>query len=197
MYVLLGWLQRPVNTHQSICTLPRMPSDNSGKNKKEKKSWWFSAYWHKNTRHTICLSRKRYIGEPIYDPWFCYQERNQWRWKYSTYLGKTIPTSFRIKKLPSAVLPCTDLDKYPKALSVVSRKYTKAKIKFVKGEMPQIHWSCCWCSLHPVNLGDAHSISHKTRSPSLHFFCKKSSWHLPNTYSLSRPPTSPGLGLRF
>ena len=50
--------------------------------------------------------------------------------------GKTIPTSFRIKMLPSISLPCTDLDIYPKALSVISWKYTKAKITFIKGEMP-------------------------------------------------------------
>ena len=38
--------------------------------------------------------------------------------------------------LPSISLPCTDLDIYPKALSVISWKYTKAKITFIKGEMP-------------------------------------------------------------
>lgn len=111
--------------------------------------------------------------------------------------GKTVSTSCRIKKLPSIALPCTDLDIYPKALSVISWKYTKAKITFIKGEMPQIHWSCCWCHLQPVNLGVAHSISHTIHSPSLYSFYKESSWHHLNTHSLCHPPISPGLGLRI
>lgn len=45
--------------------------------------------------------------------------------------GKTVSTSCRIK-LPSIALPCTDLDIYPKALSVISWKYTKAKITFIR-----------------------------------------------------------------
>ena len=32
--------------------------------------------------------------------------------------GKAVSTSFRIKKLPSIAMPCTDLDIYPQALSV-------------------------------------------------------------------------------
>lgn len=79
------------------------------------------------------------------------------------HLGKPVSTSLRIKTLPPIVLPCTKLDIYPKALGLVNLKYTKAKIKFVKGEMPQIRW----CYLQPVDLGDAHSISHMTRSPFL------------------------------
>lgn len=59
------------------------------------------------------------------------------------YLGKTVSISLRIKMLLSIVLPCTDLDIYPKALSIVSPEYTMAKIKSVKNEMLQSHWSCC------------------------------------------------------
>lgn len=82
----------------------------------------------------LCLLVERYTGEPIYGPWFCYLGRNQGRWEYSTFLGKTVSTSVRIKNLPSIILPYTAKDIYPKALSVVSLKYTKAKLKFVKAK---------------------------------------------------------------
>lgn len=54
-----------------------------------------------------------------------------------------------------------------------SLKYTKAKIKFVKDEMPQICWPCCWCHLQPANLGDAHSISPTTLAPFYTFSAKR------------------------
>lgn len=54
------------------------------------------------------------------------------------YLGKTVPTSLRIKMFSSIVLPCRELDIHQEALSVVCPKHIKAKIKSVKGKMPQI-----------------------------------------------------------
>lgn len=112
------------------------------------------------------------------------------------YLGKTVSTSLRIKMLPSTVLPCTNLDIYPRALSVISLKYAMAKIKSVKGEMPQIHGpaACATCCL--LNW-EMHTQLATTFSTFPHFFCKESSWYHPNTYSLSHPSLSPGLGLKM
>lgn len=141
----------------------------------------------------LYLLVERYTGEPIYGPWFCYLGRNQGRWEYSTFLGKTVSTSVRIKNLPSIVLPYTAIDIYPKALGVVSLKYTKAKLKFVKAKCHRLVWSCRWCHLQPVDLEDAHSVSHTTWSSSLHFFYKGNPWRHSNninTYSHSHAPVS-------
>lgn len=54
------------------------------------------------------------------------------------HCSKNVSLSLGIKMLPSIVLPCADLHVYPKVLSLVSLKYTKAKIKSVKGEMPDL-----------------------------------------------------------
>lgn len=89
------------------------------------------------------------------------------------HCSKNVSISLGIKILPSIVLPCADLDIYPKVLSLVSVKYTKAKIKSVKGEMPQICWPCCWCDLQAANQGDAHSISHTTLDPFYTFSAKR------------------------
>lgn len=127
----------------SICTLPRRPSDNPRKRIADN----LSAYWHKNI--------VRYVSASW--PMTLLRKESVELGVFYVFGQNCINSTQNIKMLPSIALPCTDLDISLKG-TLVNLKYTRPKLILYRVKC-QSHWSCCWCHMQPINLGDGHSAN--------------------------------------